>query len=184
MAALSRVSNSIAIFLLFRSFSLINAFHNPINTYILSKTAQRAFSNQPLPLHIFFQLKENDLLQRQFAKQKGVFIGAPSNLPKPSITILKNNENDNNENIDSSSLIMTESDQSLLGIFGTFAGFVTLYSEFTLKTTGCGLPAGPFGLVGAVEGISYLIVVGIAAFATYTKIKAVSHFSFSMYSQN
>lgn len=51
------------------------------------------------------------------------------------------------------------------GILGTIASIVVLYSEFTLKTTGCGLPAGPFGLVGAVEGVSYLGVVGICATA-------------------
>jgi hypothetical protein len=41
------------------------------------------------------------------------------------------------------------------------------WSLFTLKTTGCGLPAGPLGLYGAAEGVSYLIVAGvvIASFA-------------------
>jgi hypothetical protein len=69
---------------------------------------------------------------------------------------------------------MSESDQTLLGVAGTIAALVTLYSESVLKTTGCGLPAGPFGLVGAVEGISYLGVTGIAAFSLYTKIKTGS----------
>ena len=27
----------------------------------------------------------------------------------------------------------------------------------------CGLPAGPFGLIGAAEGISYLVVIGFVA---------------------
>jgi hypothetical protein len=69
---------------------------------------------------------------------------------------------------------MSESDQSLLGVTGTIAALVTLYSEFVLKTTGCGLPAGPFGLVGGVEGLSYLGVTGIAAYSLYTKIKTGS----------
>ena len=45
----------------------------------------------------------------------------------------------------------TESDEelALYGAGGVFASAVVLYSEFTLKTTGCGLPAGPFGAVGA-----------------------------------
>jgi len=51
---------------------------------------------------------------------------------------------------------------------------VTLYSEYTLKTTGCGLPAGPGGLVGASEGLSYLGVVGISGYSLYTKIKTGS----------
>jgi len=49
-----------------------------------------------------------------------------------------------------------------------------LYSEFTLKTTGCGLPAGPFGLVGAAEGISYLATIGIAGASLATKAKTGS----------
>jgi hypothetical protein len=69
---------------------------------------------------------------------------------------------------------MSESDQSLLGVTGTIAALVTLYSESVLKTTGCGLPAGPFGLVGAVEGVSYLGIVGVAAYSLYTKIKTGS----------
>jgi len=39
------------------------------------------------------------------------------------------------------------------------------------RTTGCGLPAGPGGSVGAIEGISYLYVVGLVAFSLYTKVK-------------
>ncbi|VEU40708.1 unnamed protein product [Pseudo-nitzschia multistriata] len=49
------------------------------------------------------------------------------------------------------------------GILGTAASIVVLRSEFVLKTTGCGLPAGPFGIVGAIEGISYLGVVATCA---------------------
>ena len=45
-----------------------------------------------------------------------------------------------------------------------------LWSEYTLKTTGCGLPAGPGGLLGALEGISYLFVVGLVGFSVYTKV--------------
>jgi hypothetical protein len=70
--------------------------------------------------------------------------------------------------------VMSESDQTLLGVTGTIAALVTLYSESVLKTTGCGLPAGPFGLVGGVEGLSYLGVTGIAAYSLYTKIKTGS----------
>jgi hypothetical protein len=69
---------------------------------------------------------------------------------------------------------MSEPDQVLLGAIGTFASLVTFYSEFTLKTTGCGLPAGPFGLVGLVEGLSYLGVTGLVAYSIVTKVKTVS----------
>ncbi|XP_075482367.1 uncharacterized protein LOC142522713 [Primulina tabacum] len=48
------------------------------------------------------------------------------------------------------------------------------WSLYTLKTTGCGLPPGPAGSLGALEGVSYLVVVGIAAWSLYTKSKTGS----------
>jgi hypothetical protein len=66
---------------------------------------------------------------------------------------------------------MSEADQTLLGVSRTLAALVVLYSEFTLKATGCGLPAGPFGLLGAAEGIGYLAVVGLAGYSLYTKVR-------------
>lgn len=68
---------------------------------------------------------------------------------------------------------INESDQGILGVVGCMAALITLYSEWTLKQTGCGLPAGPLGLVGLVEGLSYLGVVGIVGFSLYTKVKSV-----------
>jgi hypothetical protein len=41
---------------------------------------------------------------------------------------------------------------------GLVANPVMLFSEYTLKTTGEGIPPGPGGLYGAVEGVSYLVV--------------------------
>ena len=76
-------------------------------------------------------------------------------------------------NDDDETQSLASSDQLVLGIGGTLAAFVTFYSEFTLKTTGCGLPAGPFGLVGLVEGLSYLSVAGIAVYSIVTKVKTV-----------
>ncbi|KAI5684211.1 hypothetical protein M9H77_05439 [Catharanthus roseus] len=48
------------------------------------------------------------------------------------------------------------------------------WSLYTLKTTGCGLPPGPAGSIGALEGVSYLVVVGIVAWSLYTKSKTGS----------
>ncbi|MCI25077.1 hypothetical protein A2U01_0046265, partial [Trifolium medium] len=48
------------------------------------------------------------------------------------------------------------------------------WSLYTLKTTGCGLPPGPGGSIGALEGISYLVVVGIVGWSLYTKTKTGS----------
>lgn len=73
-----------------------------------------------------------------------------------------------------SSSLLSESDQFTVGIVGVIASLIVFYSEYTLKMTGCGLPAGPFGLYGAMEGISYLIIVAIAAFSAYTKVSSGS----------
>ena len=53
---------------------------------------------------------------------------------------------------------------------------VMYWSLYTLKTTGCGLPAGPFGLFGAAEGISYLIVAGVVVAALVKKATTGSGF--------
>ena len=46
-----------------------------------------------------------------------------------------------------------------------------LYSESVLFQTGCGLPAGPFGLTGAIEGISYLTTLALVGYSIYNKIR-------------
>ncbi|KAF9678337.1 hypothetical protein SADUNF_Sadunf07G0024500 [Salix dunnii] len=51
---------------------------------------------------------------------------------------------------------------------------VIAWSLYTLKTTGCGLPPGPGGSIGALEGVSYLAVVGIIGWSLYTKAKTGS----------
>ena len=68
----------------------------------------------------------------------------------------------------------SEGELAAYGLLGTSASLVVLYSEFTLKTTGCGLPAGPFGLVGAVEGVSYLAIVGLVGASLTTKVRTGS----------
>jgi hypothetical protein len=70
---------------------------------------------------------------------------------------------------------ISTSDQGVLGAVGSVAALITLYSEFTLANTGCGLPAGPLGLVGLAEGLSYLGIVGIVGYSLFTKVKTVRH---------
>jgi len=57
----------------------------------------------------------------------------------------------------------------LVGVVGTLTSLVVFWSEFTLKTTGCGLPAGPLGLIGLTEGLSYIAVVCCIAWSLFTK---------------
>ncbi|KAJ1403801.1 hypothetical protein B484DRAFT_457465 [Ochromonadaceae sp. CCMP2298] len=58
-----------------------------------------------------------------------------------------------------------------VGLTGVLSNVVCDYSLYVLKTTSCGLPPGPFGLLGAAEGISYLVVVGIFAWSAVNKVK-------------
>lgn len=61
-----------------------------------------------------------------------------------------------------------------IGTAGIISNIVCDYSLFVLKTTGSGLPAGPFGLEGALEGISYLVVTGVFGWSLVTKVKTGS----------
>lgn len=54
---------------------------------------------------------------------------------------------------------------------GLIANPVVGWSLFTLKETGCGLPPGPGGSIGALEGVSYLVILGIIGWSTYSKVK-------------
>ena len=57
-----------------------------------------------------------------------------------------------------------------IGVAGVVANVICDYSLYVLRTTSCGLPPGPLGLLGAAEGISYLVVVGLFAWSLVTKI--------------
>ena len=70
-----------------------------------------------------------------------------------------------------------EDDESQNGLFATIgtiglvSNAVVAFSLYVLKTTSCGLPPGPYGLLGAAEGISYLVVVATFLWSVATKIK-------------
>jgi hypothetical protein len=69
---------------------------------------------------------------------------------------------------------LSKSDQGVLGAVGSAMAVTVLYSEFTLFSTGCGLPAGPFGLLGLAEGLSYVGIVGIGGYSLFVKVRSVS----------
>mmetsp|Transcript_17757 Transcript_17757/g.16030 ORF Transcript_17757/g.16030 Transcript_17757/m.16030 type:complete len:114 (-) Transcript_17757:325-666(-) len=62
----------------------------------------------------------------------------------------------------------------IIGTAGVLSNIVVDYSLYVLKTTGSGLPAGPFGIEGALEGISYLAIIGIVGWSALTKAKTGS----------
>ena len=53
--------------------------------------------------------------------------------------------------------------KNAISVAGLVAQPVVWVSLFSVATTRAGLPAGPFGLLGAVEGVSYLVVLGYVA---------------------
>ena len=59
-------------------------------------------------------------------------------------------------------------------VAGLGSNAVMWASLYSVATTGGGLPAGPFGVVGLVEGVSYLLVVGLAGAALYSRISTGS----------
>lgn len=69
-----------------------------------------------------------------------------------------------------SSVSTANTGQLAAGLLGLFAVPVVAWSEYTLRTTGCGLPPGPGGLLGATEGVSYLTVGALAVWSLVTKI--------------
>jgi hypothetical protein len=54
---------------------------------------------------------------------------------------------------------------SILGTAGLVVQPIVWISLVSVATTGAGLPAGPFGLIGAIEGLSYVLVVILAGTA-------------------
>ena len=61
-----------------------------------------------------------------------------------------------------------------IGTAGIVSNIVCDYSLYVLKTTGSGLPAGFFGLEGAAEGVSYLVVSAVFLWSLVTKIRTGS----------
>lgn len=58
---------------------------------------------------------------------------------------------------------------------GVIAQPIVWVSLYYVATTGAGLPSGPFGLIGAAEGISYLIIVAFLSNALYRNIWSKRH---------
>lgn len=60
----------------------------------------------------------------------------------------------------------------IVGSIGAVSQPVVWLSLYFVATTGGGLPAGPFGLYGLVEGLAYLSVVGLVIRRTFVRDKA------------
>lgn len=64
---------------------------------------------------------------------------------------------------------------SSLSAMGVVAQPIVWTSLYCVATTGAGLPSGPFGLLGAVEGISYLVIVALIGNALYRTMLGKDH---------
>lgn len=62
----------------------------------------------------------------------------------------------------------------LAAVAGLAATGIVAWSLATLKATGCGLPPGPGGVLGGLEGVSYLTVVGLAVWRLSARLKSSS----------
>lgn len=60
--------------------------------------------------------------------------------------------------------------EAIAGTVGLLASVVASWSLWTLAQTGCGLPPGPGGALGALEGVSYLVVGGVVVGGTGKKL--------------
>ena len=124
-----------------------------------------AFQSGRRPIFGLFVSPANVPLATRVMKDKKS--AASTFLAAPVYGGLRGTGNDNDEDVRMS--LIPESDQLLIGAGGTVASIVMLYSEYVLSQTGCGLPAGPMGVVGGVEGLSYLSVVGLVAYSLFLK---------------
>ena len=64
--------------------------------------------------------------------------------------------------------------QLAAGAVGVLASAVVAWSECVLRVTGCGLPPGPGGALGALEGVSYLAVGAVFLWSLVTKARTGS----------
>ena len=80
-------------------------------------------------------------------------------------TLYGSGNNKKSEPTSSSSSSTTTTSPIWWAQVGLLAQPIVWISLFCVSTTGGGLPEGPYGLVGALEGLSYLTVVGWAAAA-------------------
>ena len=86
-------------------------------------------------------------------KRKGVLLALEASQKKAS-----GNVGDD----DSDSVKSSPNSSSSLAIVGVGVQPIVWISLWSVATAGHGLPEGPFGLVGGIEGIGYLVVAGLA----------------------
>lgn len=61
-----------------------------------------------------------------------------------------------------------------LSVLGLLSFPIVAWSEWSLYQTGCGLPPGPGGLLGALEGIGYLVITGVTLLSLFQRLKGTS----------
>eukprot|EP00957_Ditylum_brightwellii_P167070 12718756-Ditylum_brightwellii.AAC.1 len=114
----------------------------------------------------YFVSRQSSKQQSFVAKRKKSCQISFSNVHKSSFQTQRRssalNSLDNNNETPSSSV--------LIGTAGLLAQPIVWTSLYFVVTKGGGLPAGPFGLLGLIEGLSYLIIVGFVATSLTTKL--------------
>ena len=84
--------------------------------------------------------------------------------------VLFANNNDDNNFGEMNDDEQTTTQESLVGTVGLISQPIVWSSLYLVRTTGGGYPAGPFGILGLVEGVSYLVVVYLAATSLWKNV--------------
>lgn len=112
-----------------------------------------------VPLHTAFQPLPRRTIDNSVTAKGGYFAPSQQGSIESAIRSLPDR---------TSSLFMSDGDGesssslSLIGIAGLASQPIVWISLYFVKTTGAGLPSGPYGLVGGIEGLSYLAVLILA----------------------
>ena len=124
----------------------------------LTMTSVIVFLSQILSVTSFQLLPTSRNRQQQLLlhKEKKIlhYSPSPSSPSSSHVIFMSNNENDDNDNDNKLN--------EIAGISAIACQPVVWISLYYVANTGAGLPAGPFGIIGAVEGISYLVVLAFA----------------------
>ncbi|KAG7338347.1 hypothetical protein IV203_028605 [Nitzschia inconspicua] len=64
--------------------------------------------------------------------------------------------------------------EPILKVVGIVSQPIVWISLYFVETTGSGLPSGPYGVLGGLEGVSYLVVLGLALLGSSSTLKTIS----------
>ncbi|KAG7351842.1 hypothetical protein IV203_007890 [Nitzschia inconspicua] len=70
--------------------------------------------------------------------------------------------------------------EPILKVVGIVSQPIVWISLYFVETTGNGLPSGPYGVLGGLEGVSYLVVLGLALLGSSSTLKTISRLTLTV----